>query len=307
MTTALSPVPALQALTSGGHAHGLVQELSRRLHTLVPEVLADEDPEDLHRLRVALRRLRTVLHQFGPALVLPRRLRDSRMALIARASGATRDLDVLQERLEASLLPRLPGREQDALVAARRRLRHRRRRAFGKLERALEAGACRKLLGALDAWQAAPAFTALGRQPLADWLLDWHRPLVAGLFLHPGWFAADSRDPDLHPLRKRIKAARYGLDHLDAALAPAASAWIDGLRQAQAILGDLHDLEVLEQLLLRADRRQPGLEHCAVLPVLLADDRAAAWRGWQDLAGRLLRQPARRALQNLEVFPACEP
>ena len=64
-----SPVLSCPALSSGAYALDLIQRQVRRLGKLQGEVLADRDPEPLHQLRVSLRRLRTALSQFGPALV----------------------------------------------------------------------------------------------------------------------------------------------------------------------------------------------------------------------------------------------
>ncbi len=58
---------------------------------------------------------------FAPALVLPEALRDQRIARVARWLGLARDLDVLRDHLEGSVLLRLADQlEQDrsALSAA---------------------------------------------------------------------------------------------------------------------------------------------------------------------------------------------
>ena len=93
---------AQAAGSSGAHAALLIQRQTRRLGKLQPDVLADQDPEPLHQVRVSLRRLRTVLQQFAPALVLPDTISDRRIAKVARHTGLTRDLDVLQQRLQGS-------------------------------------------------------------------------------------------------------------------------------------------------------------------------------------------------------------
>ena len=84
------------------------------------EVLADDDPEALHQLPVALRRLRTALGQFGPALELPKGVTERRIAQVAERTGRCRDLDVLRLRLREQILPRLPSQEQAKLHGALR-------------------------------------------------------------------------------------------------------------------------------------------------------------------------------------------
>jgi CHAD domain-containing protein len=283
--------------SSGAHAALLIQRQTRRLGKLQPEVLADHDPEPLHQLRVSLRRLRTVLQQFAPALVLPDTISDRRMAKVARHTGLTRDLDVLQQRLHGSLIPLLPAEEQKALRPVLKRLKRERRQAFEGLEEALRSGPYLKLLARLHHWQAQPRFTPLGKQPLRSWLLEWQATASASLFLHDGWFATDPHDPALHELRKRLKALRYTLEPLEELVGPSLSRWIALLRQAQDHLGELHDLQVLSEGLF--DPQRPGQPEIS-LPALQAEiSRAQAqqWRGWRELAGTLHGAAARQELQ----------
>jgi CHAD domain-containing protein len=99
----------------------------------------------------------------------------------------------------------------------------------------------------------------------------------------------------LHNLRKRIKAARYALEHLQHCCEPALLAWIQELRQAQELLGELHDLQILSHTLggsgstLKSHR----------LPVLhreLEGQRAENWLRWRELAQRLQQDSHRRAI-----------
>lgn len=70
-----------------------------------------EEPEALHQFCVSLRRLRSLLGQFGPAVKLPPRLKRSRIAALARPTSSCRDADVLRENLAQRLLERLESRE----------------------------------------------------------------------------------------------------------------------------------------------------------------------------------------------------
>jgi CHAD domain-containing protein len=223
--TPLDPLPS-----SGDYALDLIQRQIRRLGKRQAEVLADHDPEPLHQLRVSLRRLRTALSQFGPALVLPENVTDRRIAAVARRTGLCRDLDVLQLRLQQQLLPRLPGDEQQALKGTMKRLVRDRSQAFDTLKEALHSSRYLKLLARLNKWQQGPRFTPLGELPLAAWLYDWQAPFTAALFLHAGWTVEDPAAEALHDLRKRIKAARYALEHLEAWCEPALKSFIEELR-----------------------------------------------------------------------------
>jgi CHAD domain-containing protein len=291
----LDPVLSSPVLSSGAYALDLIQRQVRRLGKLQGEVLADRDPEPLHQLRVSLRRLRTALSQFGPALVLPESVTDRRIAAVARRTGLCRDLDVLQLRLQQQLLPRLPGHEQQALEGPMKRLARDRSQAFDTLKEALHSSRYLKLLARLHKWQQRPRYTPLGQLPLAAWLYDWQAPFTAALFLHPGWTVEDPTAEALHDLRKRIKAARYALEHLEDWCEPALKAWIQELRQAQELLGELHDLQILSHTLAGSGNTLKSHR----LPVLrseLEGQQAEHWLRWRELAQRLQQDSHRRAI-----------
>ncbi|MFZ0406574.1 MAG: CHAD domain-containing protein [Cyanobium sp.] len=296
------------ALTSGALAQGLIRHQVRRLGTLQAEVLADRDPEPLHQLRVSLRRLRTALVQFGPALELPESVRERRVAAVARRTGLCRDLDVLQKRLREQLLPRLPRDEQRSLEGPIKRLARDREQAFGTLVEELHSSRTLKLLERLNRWQKRPRFTPLGQRPVVPWLVEWQAPFTAGLLLHPGWAVDDPAAETLHGLRKRIKAARYALENQERWCDPVVLAWIDDLRQAQDHLGELHDLQMLHGNLAGSDR----FSKRSSWPVLRAELKGMQrqhWLAWRELAQRLLDDHHRHTIQRqlLDLGPRLEP
>lgn len=283
-------------ISSGAWAHERIERQLRRLRPLQQEVLADRDPEPLHQLRVSLRRLRTALLQFGPALVLPAGVSPRRIAALARCSSRCRDLDVLGERLEQELMPQLPEAERKAVARAGRRLARERARAFATMAHSLQHRHSQRLLEKLERWRQQPRFTALGEEPLEPWLADWQAPFTAGLFLDPGWRVSDPLAEELHGLRKRIKAARYALESLEPWWSPAVIAWGQQLRQAQQHLGALHDRQILQRTLEQSQclRQGPALEG---LRRELARQSMLAWEPWRELAEAMLQTTARQRLQ----------
>ena len=286
------------SITTGEHAQQLIAHQLSRLENLRPEVLRGEDPEALHQFRVSLRRLRSLLSQFGPALRLPPRLNRARIAALARATGSCRDADVLREHLEERLIPRLDPSEQRSCAPLQRQLKRQRRRALKELQAELSSGRTRRLLNRLERWCREPLYTSLGQQSLAAWLPEWLQACGGTCFLHGGWFATHPGDAELHELRKRIKEVRYGLEALRIWLGEPGKAWIDDLREVQSCLGDLHDLEVLMQLLgqqHRADDAASG----AALHQLLEEQRQERWQQWLALRNKLLQPDRRRSLVRL--------
>ena len=275
--------PGEPVITSGAYALELIQRQTRRLGKLQAEVLADRDPEPLHQLRVSLRRLRTALVQFGPALDLPESVDRGRIAAVARRTGLCRDLDVLRLRLQDQLLPNLPESEPRSMEAAMKRLGRDRAQAFEALEEGLCHSRYLKLLARRHKWQHKPRFSTIGQLPLLPWLYEWHLPLTADLFLHPGWSAEDPTAEALHDLRKRIKGARYALEHFEHWCDPILKAWIAELRQAQDDLGELHDLQFLSRIL----NESSGPLKAERLPSLCSEienQQQDRWQRWQEQA-----------------------
>jgi CHAD domain-containing protein len=290
--------PRLPSRCSNGElVAGLVQRHVARLVALQAPVLKDTDPEPLHQMRVAMRRLRTTLRQFAPALVLPSGVSDQRLAKSVRRLGMARDLDVLRERLDQDLLPGLPGEEQAALKPVFRQLKRERRVAYGHLEEVLRGHSHLELLARLQDWLREPVFTPLGREPLHHWLNEWQLPPVLELFAHPGWWLEDPQaDADvLHQLRKQIKGVRYRLENLRGSGGRRQLACIASLRNLQDLLGDLHDLEVLAKAIDHQMSRTLETD-LPVLARLLHERRDQAWGQWRQQALAIHGSRARRAL-----------
>jgi len=280
------------ASSSGAFAAACIQQHLRHVVDLQADVLADRDPEPLHQLRVRFRRLRSTLKQFAPALVLPPSADDGRIAKIARRLGMARDLDVLRLRLDQDLLPLLPEQELLALKKMFKQLRRERKLAFEELVEILQSRRYLRLLADLQGWLKQPGFTPLGDEPVLGWLPQWKLAVLADLLPHPGWRVDDPHGTSgleaVHQLRRRLKAARYGLANLRG-LEPddtALDRWVSRFKAMQETLGDLNDLQVLQS----AITRQLDSEIDAVVPTLaalLADSRTTAWDQWLQLSAAL--------------------
>ena len=92
-------------------ALGIQQHLEKVIRH-EPEVLADKDPEELHQIRVGMRRLRSAVTGFAPVLDLPEAAQNKKIGKISRSLGQLRDLDVLLEALHQQYYPNLPPKEQ---------------------------------------------------------------------------------------------------------------------------------------------------------------------------------------------------
>jgi CHAD domain-containing protein len=215
---------------------------------------AGRDPEHLHEMRVAVRRLRAILRAsrrfFDPAWV--DRLRDE-LDWLGGGLGLVRDLDVLHAYLRPRLTA-LEGAEHRAGQRVLRRLSADQTRARAALIRALESPRYRRILDQLDAFVARPP------EPESDVSLpdvaatEWKRLRKAVQKL-PGRPSAD----ELHAVRIKIKRARYAAELARAAAGERGKRFIHQAKKLQDILGDLQDAVVLEQYLHDAiDRTKPA-------------------------------------------------
>lgn len=287
------------------------------------KVLKDQDPEDLHQLRVGLRRLRTALVGFAPALVLPPGVTERRVGKMARILGVLRDNDVLREILLS--LGALPEAEQKYLDALLDYLAQKRKQAFKSVKKLLTEGDYERFQEEFNAWLTAPRMTVLADYPMTGVLPDLLLPLLAQFFLHPGWLVLREVNPHwthdgpelsaealeaslepwektLHDLRKAAKKVRYQLDLFTPCYGAEYGELIERLKSIQDSLGELQDYFVLGQLLkkgLAVDLHRQAPEFSA----RLSAKRLDAWRRWQPQQAYFLDPHHRRHCRLLALSP----
>jgi CHAD domain-containing protein len=210
--------------------------------------------EDVHKARVAARRLRSVLKTFG-SLLEPRRARLYRVDLrsFARALAGAREADVRRELLaaiadrDASIPPearaRLDLALEDACIGARETLRRHRG----------EPGWA-ALCAALARHASSDALIVDRQASLAEVLA-----LVARAWRKPARMmrAQPETTEELHELRLALKHCRYALEPVaDVAPKPTARL-LQRLRGAQDAIGEHRDL-ILAEHWLQSNERQLG-------------------------------------------------
>jgi CHAD domain-containing protein len=258
--TAPDDVPAPRDVTAGDQAILAVAEaISSALRRLVandsPARLGD--PEGVHQMRVAARRLRSDLRTFSPlvdeawGVSLIEELR-----WIARVLGDMRDLDVLRARIEADssgiegelgpLMQRITARSSQARTA---------------LDAALESDRYRALLERLVDAAADPVITEAAEGPCREVL----PPLVAKswrkLKKAARGVGVDASDESLHRVRIRAKRARYAgeavASFLDDGDKDAAKKFAQRAEDIQDVLGLHQDAVVTIEAVLEVARQKP--------------------------------------------------
>ena len=223
----------------------------------------EDDPEFIHQMRVALRRLRSALRIFRP--VLPDGLEQAVVPPIrdlAGALGTARDWDVLAEEIvEPARRSFAADARLSALAAA---VDHARQQARAVAQQALAAPKHAAALLDLNARLHQDGSAAVGESLAAFAARRLNRLHKNALALAD---AAEETDPaSLHALRIGVKRLRYALEFF----APLHRARdvrdaLEALTALQDALGALNDLSRAGALLAQCLDGDPGLREAVAL------------------------------------------
>ncbi|HEY1388186.1 MAG TPA: CHAD domain-containing protein [Ktedonobacterales bacterium] len=245
----------------------MVAEHLKNLHKHEPGVREGSDPEAIHKMRVATRRLRTTLQALQDAPIFDQkqvgRLRRFRRGLkvLARSLGEVRDLDVLGERVRAYVQAQ-PDLATD-LAPLIDLLDARRQTAYTRLSEGLDSHELARTLEQLDEFTQRPIAPPAEQPPLlvkhfAGGAI-WRRYEAV---MRYETVVATAPPLMLHQVRIACKQLRYAVELFEDALSVRAQALLDILVHAQDHLGNLHDAIVALDLVneVRDKHPKPGLD-----------------------------------------------
>ncbi|MEU5760505.1 CHAD domain-containing protein [Nocardia sp. NPDC047648] len=271
-------------VTAGNALVAALREDIDRLLAAEPEVRADA-PDSVHQMRVATRRLRSVLRSYGRLLTKkPAAAMGAELKWLAGLLGAARDAEVRADRF-AELLTEHAGRA--GLDAVTGRLvdteRDRYRAAHDEVLAALDGARYRELRDELSGWRtdpplrhsraAASATDVFGEVLRRD--LDRVRSLVR---------AEATVDPLhrvelLHDIRKSAKRLRYACEAAEQVIGDEAAERGSRAKKLQTVLGDHRDaVESHQAILHRAAEAAAAGEDAGLYEILAAAEDAAAGR-----------------------------
>ncbi len=261
---------------------------------------SEPEPEDVHKTRVAIRRLRSDLKTFATVLdpVWVGHVRaDLRWA--GTILGTVRDADVLVDRLRLGNSD--PDRDDAGRHQLRERLTEQRRQAAQDVGVALVDERYLHLLDRLHAASTHPPF--FNHQAGDDGLMvepeDLARSAVRGPVAR-SWRPLKKRarkaarnypsDGDLHQVRIKAKQVRYASEAAASVVGTPARRTARAAKELQTVLGDHHDAVTAEAWLATEARRStPEASYTAGL--LAGEQRRLqkqlrrAWKpAWHDLA-----------------------
>ena len=289
------PRPALTGKSTAGQVVlGYLHEQSGLLKALDPLVRRGE-PDSVHQMRLATRRLRSTLRSFRAILrASGTRHLAGELHWLGRLLGDARDSEVLSERLGEHLGQASPELLMGP-VAARLRIHFAPQEAAAgrTVAETLDSERYVALLDELDRLLTDPPLTAAAGRPAAGVLPKavarryrrtrrrMRRALAAP--------AGRGRDRALHSARKAARRARYAAEVLRPVSGPQARRFGRKMKSIQSVLGDHQDAVITR------DR----LRDLAVQAALAGENAFAyglLYQREQDEAARLQRQ-AQRAWQ----------
>jgi CHAD domain-containing protein len=226
-------------------AHRVLRREAAALAAATPRVPSAPAPEEIHRLRVAARRLRVALRLFGRMLpsAEAKRVR-SELKWFASSLGEVRDLDVYAENLKR-YVQTLPSAERRDLSGYQLYLRRERKAARGKAAETVATERAAALLHDLANLVATgPSSAALrrwGSLTARDAMRQTLRRSVGRVRRSGNELLERARPTELHELRIRIKRLRYELDFFSALCAPLAQT-ASACKVLQDLLGTHQDV-----------------------------------------------------------------
>jgi len=263
-TLDVGPVTIDADLTVGEVAFAVLRRQFRTLLAKEPGTRLGEDPEDLHDMRVATRRLRAAISIFEPALpVRLSRLREE-IGWLGRALGNVRDLDVQLDQLGEWTTER-PDQERHALDPLRDVIELSRSRARNELVRSLDSGRSARFVTSFGRLlRAGPLRRGVAsRTPITVAAPDLVRRRYRAMRRAGDRLDQGSPPADFHRLRIRCKRLRYALEFVQDVYPGDADDLIAVLVDVQDILGAHQDAIVaMEHLRALLD------EHAGALPAV---------------------------------------
>lgn len=253
-----------------------------------PGTRLGSEPEELHRMRVATRRLRAYLKTVRSILVPDwvEQVSDE-LAWLGRTLGPVRDLDVLLGHLDKEC-GGLRLAERRAFEGLADRLQQQRLAARVTLLQALESDRYLALLERLETGIQAPA-TGEGCDSLTDIAGAAFKKLRRTIKAN----GLDANDTTLHQIRIKGKKARYAAELAQTSVGKPAVRFLRQAKGFQDLLGEHHDALVTEQRLRTLLRQAQGRLAAFSLGRLIERQcerrrkvRAALPKAWERLKKR---------------------
>lgn len=310
---------AVRPDTLGKRTHQAIRKQYNKILKYEAGVLDDRDPEELHQMRVNMRRLRSIAEGFSSILELPKGASEKRIAKFSRILGDLRDLDVLIDILQRQYFTVLTDKEKFYYVKFLSVLEQRRTKSLEAVRQLLISQKYLEFKTSLEEWIRKPVLYSVAKLPVTLVLPDFLFPMVTRLMISPGWLVGLSvrngefhppsmwspvavnrllrkQGPMLHSLRKQVKRVRYQMSFFTDLYGEGFGGYIEDMKNFQETLGTIQDSLVLEALF----NEILGERFKRQLPTAvkqLSDGRYEAWQNWDALRNRYMLEETRQAFR----------
>ncbi len=311
--------------SAGSRARKAIRKHYQKILKHEQAVLADRDPEELHQMRIAMRRLRSVSRGFNQVLILPEQAAEKRIRNFGRTLGELRDLDVLLENLEKAGKSPLKNSELNAYHFVQRFLHQQRRKKVTVVRNLINGSRYKHFKSSLTDWLKKPKLTAVAKLTIRTITPDLLFPFVNDLFLHPGLqvgvrmkygepvpieyktprrvnFIVHREGLLLHSLRKQVKRVRYQLSFFTDLYPETFANYVKDMKGFQDSLGLLQDSLVMEAMY----QNTLGQNYKKKIPTLvkaLNQQRFKAWKDWEKLRNAYLMPETRQNFRKELLIP----
>jgi CHAD domain-containing protein len=233
-----------------------------------PGVRLGEDPEELHQLRVATRRLRSILRTATPLLeaTWAQALRDE-LSWLGDELGVARDIDVLTEHLRAEAAALDPA-DRRALKPLFDDLAAEGKDARNSVLETLRSERYFALLATVEGAAAAPPPGEGGVSLRKAARKEFHRLAKAMDAL-----AAEPSDEAAHKARIKGKRARYAAELLEDDLGSAGKRLISAAKVFQDVAGEHQDAVLAEDRIRKLLRGKRAQRSALAAGILIARER----------------------------------
>ncbi|MBU2090917.1 MAG: CYTH and CHAD domain-containing protein, partial [Alphaproteobacteria bacterium] len=232
-----------------------------------PVVLAGEDPEGVHQMRVGLRRLRSFFSIMGTAFPEAQVTHfKAELKWLASELGSARDLDVFATSLLAPVGDAFPGDSGLALLG--KDTVDARKAAYAQVKATLEGKRYGRLMLDFSRWLAESAWTDQALSSESARLYAPARDFADGLLekryrhvLKRGRKATKGSVEDQHALRIEIKKLRYASEFFRSLYSKKkTSRYLRSLAELQEVLGHLNDVAAARDLVWKLTSMHKGGE-----------------------------------------------
>ena len=239
----LGPTKIDATLTAGEVAFAILRRHFAAMLAHEPGVRLGEDPEELHDMRVATRRLRAALKLYSDALPKRSERYERDLRWVAGALGEVRDLDVHLQRLSEET-----SRNGEVLEEVVSLLRERQVEARRGMLEALDSNRYERLMASFSATLRrgrSPTPTAPILEAAPHLVRDRYKKVRKAA----NKLSEESPPEHFHDLRKKGKRLRYALEPLQEIYGKPAKKMVKLLKKTQDDLGDHQDLIVAAELM----------------------------------------------------------